>query len=277
MKDTAQVRRIAIGAIALIADRSGEDALTEAIRNVNDDDEARAQAAAGLGKIATPTAVTTLVQALNDDDLKLRSAAVAALARAGRPTPDKPANRLVLDALTAALRDERQSVRIGAAEALQVTAAPEADDALIAALKGPDPATRAAATAALGFTNNAAAVAPLMTALADPAGPVQTNARDALAAIGVPATDALIGGIQKGGTEAYYAAQALARSGAQAVPALIRVAHGSNPVGQRWAAFALGDANSPEARQTLKQLEKSPDPDVAYVAKEQLDRQSRAE
>ena len=39
--DTAQVRRVAIGAIALIADRSGEEALTEAIRNPNDDNESR--------------------------------------------------------------------------------------------------------------------------------------------------------------------------------------------------------------------------------------------
>ena len=52
--DTPQVRRVAIGSIALIADVSGEAALTEAIGNQDDNNEARAQAAIGLGRIGTP-------------------------------------------------------------------------------------------------------------------------------------------------------------------------------------------------------------------------------
>ena len=75
--DTAQVRRGAIGAIALIADKSGEDALTEAITNPDDAKEARAQAASGLGQIGTPTAIATLIKALDDKDQDLRAAAVS--------------------------------------------------------------------------------------------------------------------------------------------------------------------------------------------------------
>src|SRR5262249_31967851 len=138
-KDTAQVRRVAIGAIALIADKSGEDALTEAITNPDDDNEARAQAAAGLGKIATPTAIATLIKTLDDTDNKLRSAPVAALARAGRATPDAPVNPQVLSTLIAALKDPRDNVRLGAAQALQTIAAPEATPALIASLQKDDP------------------------------------------------------------------------------------------------------------------------------------------
>jgi HEAT repeat protein len=270
--DTAQIRRISIGAIALIADKSGEDCLTEAINNQDDDNEARAQAAAGLGKIATPTAVATLVKALDDDDLKLRSAAVAALGRAGRPVPSGPPSMQVVNALTAALQDQRDSIRIGATQALQTIAATEADPSLIAALQKDDDDVRAAAAAALGFPNNGPAVAPLIAALSDPSGNVDTAARDALAAIGEPATAELVKVIQKGGTQAYYAAQALSRVGIPALPALEKVADNPNPVGQRWAAVALGGLNSADASPTLEKLEKSTDPDVSYVAKEQLNR-----
>lgn len=277
--DTAQVRRVAIGAIALIADRSGEAALEEAVRNPQDDAEARSQAAAGLGKIATPSAVQTLIAALDDDDLKLRSAASAALARAARPTVDGPVDGAVLASLTGALRSQLESVRRGAATALATAEAPQADPALIAALRDTDPTVREAAARALGFPNNTAAVQPLIAALSDtdPYGRVTLAARDSLAAIGKPATDALIAAMQRGGTDAYYASQALAREGTTVVAELQQVARGPNTVGQRWAAVALGDIGGSDARPTLEQLEKSKDPDVAYVARQQLDRMGSAQ
>lgn len=276
--DTPGIRRIAIGSIALIADKSGEDALTEAIDNTDDDNEARAQAAAGLGKIATPSALATLVKALNDNDLKLRSAAVAALARAGRPTPDAPPHPETIRILTAALHSTNDNERLGAAQALQVIAAPEADSALAAVLQQSrlDPRERAAAASALGFPGNKDGVTPLIAALQDPSGLVAIAARNALQAIGPAATTALIAVIQKGGTDAYYASEALARQGQAALPALEKAAQSPNPVGQRWAAVALGDMGVPDARPALQQLAKSSDPDVAYVAKVKLERLSRS-
>lgn len=275
--DTPQVRRIAIGAIALIADPSGEDALIEALANPDDDNDARAQAAAGLGKIANQTAIASLVKALDDDDNKLRTATVAALARAGRPTPDAKVNPEVLTALTTALRDDRDTVRLGAAQALQVIAAPEANDALIAATHKDDPDLRQAAVTALGFADNAAAVPTLIQMLKDPDGTVSAAAADALGKIGKSADDALIALLQQGGTDAYYAAQAIAQHGADVLPALEKVASASNPVGQRWAAVALGGTGLSEARPTLQQLAQSTDPDVAYVANEQLNRLGRTQ
>jgi HEAT repeat protein len=279
LKDTPQVRRIAIGAIALIANPSGEAALTQAIKNPDDDNEARAQAAAGLGKIATPSAVRTLIETLNDDDLKLRSAAVAALARAGRPRNDAPPRPEALAAIIAALKDPRENTRRGAAQALQGIAAPEANPALIATLENRNNPTdlRAAAALALGFPGNQAAIAPLIRQLSDPDGTVNTAARDALGSVGPVATAALTAVMQKGGEEAYYAAQALARFGQAALPALQSLAQSPNPVGQRWAAVALGDLGLPEAQSALQQLEKSSDPDVAYVAQQQLSRLGRAQ
>ncbi|HLV79352.1 MAG TPA: HEAT repeat domain-containing protein, partial [Chthonomonadaceae bacterium] len=268
--------RVAIGAIALIADKSGEAALTEAIDNPNDDNAARAQAAAGLGKIGTPSAIATLIKALNDDDLDLRSAAVAALARAGRPTPESAVNTRVLAALTGALRDAGANVRLGAAQALQSIAAPEADGALAAILSNSndDARARAAAATALGFPGNKAGVSPLIAALHDPADDVAATAEQALAHIGPDATNTLLALIQKGGTDAYYASEALGHQSA-ALPSLQKAAQSKNPVEQRWVAVALGDMGVSGARPTLEQLARSSDPDVAYVAREQLDRMGR--
>src|SRR5262249_44368587 len=119
--------------------------------------------------------------------------------------------------------------------------------------------------------------APLIQALSDPAGQVNTAARDALAAIGPEATTALIATMQKGGTDAYYAAQALSKQGPAALPALQKAAQNANPVSQRWAAGALGDRGVAEARPTLQALARSSDPDVSYVAKQQLDRMGRTQ
>jgi HEAT repeat protein len=286
-----QVRRIAIGSIALIADRSGEDALAEAIDDPTADNEARLQAAAGLGKIGTPTAIDTLIKALDDKDLKLRSAAVAALARAGHPAPVAPVNSSVLATLTRSLSDTRAAVRLGAAQALQIVlseaadaardpAAQQATSVLIGLVNNQDKDNdlRAAAAMALGFKDDKRAVAPLIQALSDPSGDVEAAARDSLAGIGPAATDALIAVMSRGNSDAYYASKALARQGDAALPALERAAQNSaNPVGQRWAAVALGDLGVAGANKTLQQLAQSSDPDVAYVAKAQLNQLGQAQ
>ena len=273
----AQVRRVAIGALALIADRSCEDALVEALNNSSADNEARAQAATGLGRLGSPRAISTLIKTLDDDDLKLRSAAVAALARAARPVPGGKINAQVLASLIAALQGKSDDARQGAALALQSLSAPEANAALIAVLKDTarDTDARSAAALALGFPGNAAAVDPLVQALHDPDGDVDTAARDALSAIGPAAIDKLVTVIQSDGAEAYYAAQSLASQGAAAIPALQRVADGSNRAAQHWAAVALGSLSSSgvqSARPLLVKLAKSTDDDVQYVANEQLHR-----
>ena len=272
-----QVRRVAIGALALIADRSCEDALIEALNDSNADNEARAQAATGLGRLASPRAVAALIKTLEDDDLKLRSAAVAALARAARPNPGGPIDKSVLATLVTALQGKSDDARQGAALAIQTLGAPEANGALIAVLKDTarDSDARSAAALGLGFPGNAAAVDPLVQALHDPDGDVDTAARDALSAIGPAAIDKLITVIQTDGAEAYYGAQALANQGAAALPALQRVADGNNRTAQHWAAVALGSLSSSgvqNARPVLDKLAKSSDDDVHYVANEQIQR-----
>jgi HEAT repeat protein len=276
---TADVRRVVVGAIALIAVPAGEAALTEAVDNPNDDNEARAQAAAGLGKIATPTAIDTLIKALGDDDLNLRSASVAALARAAKTDTGGAKAAAVLAKLTAALQGPNQVTRLGATQALQTVQSPTANAALIATLNDTTngEAVRAAAAAALGYDGNQAAVAPLVAALSQPSGTVQVAATNALGAIGTQATAVLLAVTQHGGATAYYAAQALGQQGEKALPALESAAKIGNPLEQRWVAVALGETNQPDARGTLQQLAASTDPDVAYVAHEQLNHLGRNE
>ncbi len=275
--DTAQVRRISVGSLALIAAPSCEDALTEAINNTDDDSEARSQAAAGLGRIGSATAIATLIKALNDDDNNLRSSAITSLSLAGRPTVDGPYAEPVVTALITALKSPIENIQLGAAKALQPLNAPETNAALIETLHASNIQIRVAAATALGFKDNRAAVAPLISALSDTAGEVNTAARDALSAIGPAATDALIITIQKGGPEAYYAAQSLTLQGSEALPALQKAALNPNPVVQKWVAVVLGDMGSIEGRPTLQQLQKSSDPDVAYAAQQQLDRIARTQ
>jgi HEAT repeat protein len=276
-KTSADLRRVVIGAIALIAAPPCETALTEALNNQDDDSEARAQAAAGLGKIGTPTAIATLIKTLSDNDLNLRAASSAALARAGRASGDNASTRDVLTQLIAALNSPQQATRLGAAQSLQAIQSPAANAALLTTLRTPTngPEVRATAATALGYAGNQEAVAPLIQALSDRSGTVQIAAENAVAVIGTKATDALIAATRQGGATAYYAAKALGQQGEKALPALERAAKTPRPVAQRWAAVALGETNQPEARATLEQLANSPDPDVAYVAHEQLNHLGR--
>ncbi len=275
--DTAQVRRISVGSLALIAAPTCEDALTEAITNTDDDSEARSQSAAGLGRIASKSAIATLIKALNDDDNNLRSSAITSLALAGRPTSEGPFSEPVIAVLISSLQSPIENIQLGAAKALQPLNAPQANSALIAALRANSVDTRITAATALGYKDNRAAVEPLISALRDEAGEVNTAARDALTLIGPAANEALIRAMQKGGEEAYYAAQSLANQGSDALPALQKAAQISNPLGQKWVAVALGDMGSVEGRPTLQILRQSSDPDVAFVAQEQLDRIVRAQ
>ncbi len=273
-KDTPQTRRVAIGAIALIADVSGEAALTEAVGNPEDNNEARAQAAIGLGKIGTPTAVATLVKTLSDDDLKLRSAAVTALTRAGRPAPGSAPVPMVLSALVEAAKSSNESIALGAVQALGGIEAPQTNSTLIGLLAKPGVSEelKTAATSALGFAGNKEGVASLLKLLDDPSGSVSTAAGDALTRVGSEADDTLVAAMSQNDTLGYQAATVLAKQGTAALPALQRGLQTTDPARLRWIAVALGEMGTAEARPPLEGLAKNANTEVAFVAKEQLNR-----
>ena len=267
------VRRIATGATALIADKSCEPVLTEAITDPTTDNEVRAQAARGLGNIATATSIATLVKTLDDDDLKLRSAVIAALARASQSDSVR-VHQSTLTALISALNDSKASVRLGAVQALQPVHAPEANAALtqILALDQNSPILRSAAATTLGFPNNQSAILPLANALNASDGEVAASAQQALQAIGPAGIPTLLTLMQRDGPDALYAAQALGRQGAAVLPALQQALASAQPTQQRWLAVALGEIGTADTRPALQQLVASPDAAVKYVAQQQLNR-----
>ncbi|MBM3495781.1 MAG: HEAT repeat domain-containing protein, partial [Armatimonadetes bacterium] len=263
-KRSAQVRRVAIGAIALIADRSGEAALTEALANPDDDNEARAQAAVGLGRIATPTAIATLVKALSDDDLKVQVAAVDGLADAGEPA---------VSALGQAIRSSDERTRTRAAQALGGIATQAINLALIPALRDTAPDVRAEAARGLGFEGNGAAVAALTALLSDSDGTVAASGADALARIGASARPALARVLAGGEGPAYLAAVALAKQGAASVPDVASAARGSASAG-RWAIVSLSQNKSQDALDALRDLSVSAQSETRSVAASALKRLS---
>ncbi len=259
-----QVRRVAIGAIALIAHPSCEAPLTEAIRNPDDDNEARAQAAVGLGRIGTPTAIATLVSALSDDDLKVQIAAVDGLSDVGVPA---------VSALAVAVRAPDARTRLRAAQALGGIATPSINGALAPALRDRSPEVRVEAAKALGFEGNGAAVALLSPGLTDSDGAVAAACADALARIGAPARPALTRALAGPSGPAFLAAAALAKQGAASV-ADVAAAAQSGAASGRWAVESLARNRSQAALEALKQLTSSGDPETRNVASAALQRLS---
>jgi HEAT repeat protein len=281
-EDSPGIRRVSIGALALIALPECEAALEEALANANDDKQARSQAASGLGKIATEHAIAALASALDDRDMDIRAAASAALARAAHPDLAAPLNARVVDSLTKALTAGSAAVQRGAATALQTAlqgasaadaAAAKADSALTAILtsKTSSPDMRAAAASALGYAGNRSAVPALIDALEDSNASVCIAARDALSRVGADAADPLSAKLGKGDVGALYASQALAQIGEPALPALEKTAaNGTNPTAQRWSAVALGGIGISRSTELLQTLARNSDRQVASAAKEQL-------
>lgn len=260
--DTPQVRRVAIGALAQIAASSCEPALTESINTPDDDNEARAQACVGLGKIGSTSAVATLVKTLGDYDLKVQLAAVTSLATVGRAA---------VPPLLATLHSPKTGLRARAAQALGEMQNAIANPGLIGALKDTAPAVRSEAATGLGVSNNGAAVPSLVTALHDPDGTVAAAAADALATIGAPAHPALVQTLSANNSAAFLAARALAREGASALPAVTKAAAIVGPSSQ-WAARTLGAIGGPDAVRELQRLKTCTDEATRQAAVEALSR-----
>lgn len=109
-----------------------------------------------------------------------------------------------------------------AARTLAAVGTPKAVEGLLAALQDPDPDVRACAVVGLAALRPAEAVGPLVARLSDPSACVARLAADALARIGAPAVPALIAALQEGDTVTRIgAARALSIIGPEeAVPAL---------------------------------------------------------
>ncbi len=95
---------------ACAGDLSNVPYWTEALKAP--DPQRRVQAARNLGETRSAGAVAPLVEALKDENVEVRLAAIQALGRIGRNA------KAAVPALTAMLRDQDSTIRSGAARAL---------------------------------------------------------------------------------------------------------------------------------------------------------------
>lgn len=262
LSDPLKVRRVCLTSLGAIAAPESESILVEAVLNPEEDSDARASCAAGLGRIASPTAVRTLVKALGDLDLRVRTASVAALQRAGdRATP----------ALAAVASGADPVLRAYAVSALAGTSNPLARRVLATAVSDPDTRVRlAAVNAAIGSVERQSAseswqIALLVSALDDKDGGVASAASKQLARVGRDAVVPLSRALDSGSDVArYFAAKALGEIGSAAIPTL------THRLDNRWAIFALGQIADSSVKPILERVAASQDPDLRYIAAQAL-------
>lgn len=252
-------RRVVLSALGSIADPRTEAILIRALRSSAEDPDARAQVALGLGRIGTPDALRTLVDALGEPNLTVADAAALGLQRAGVRA---------LPYLEQAARNPAPSVRLRVVTALSGIADAGAVRLLAELLNDSDARVARAAADALGTVRHPDAVPVLIRALEHSDGGVVENASRSLARIGTPAINPLIQALHSANlTVAYWAARTLSQI-SDAEPALLRAAQ--DPKTRRYALLALIERNSAAAIPLLQQAAHSDDPALRQLAQRGL-------
>jgi len=226
MDESVRVREAAADALAEMGPQAVDavPALIQALRNEEEDSDLRQAASDALGAIGSE-AVPVLVQALADEDERVRWAAARALEDMGPQAVE------AIPALIQALRDGDEDVSWAAASALG-DIGPEAIPVLIEALGERDTNVRRGAILALGWIGpEAKEAAPLIIQALEGEEDwlVRSSAARALGWIEPDASEAVPPLIQALGDESEYvrsaAADTLGEFGSQArdaVPALIQ-------------------------------------------------------
>ncbi len=251
----AGVRLKAAEALGKLADARAVDSLIEILR-YDADRDVRLKAAWALGQIDDPRAIDPLSYAsVKDADSYVRGEAYDALQKVtvGGNTVDSRS----VDPIIGALKDEDQSVRYRAAEALGQIKNATAVDALIEALNDADRDVRLEAAWALGQIDDPRAIDPLSyTSVKDADGYVRSEAYDALQKVTVGgntvdsrSVDPIIGALKdEDQSVRYRAAEALGQiKNATAVDALIEALNDADRDVRLEAAWALGQIDDPRA------------------------------
>ncbi|HEY9667441.1 MAG TPA: HEAT repeat domain-containing protein, partial [Coleofasciculaceae cyanobacterium] len=234
------IRETAADALRDIGTDTAVSVLLQALNENEDDYSIQESATYALEDIGTEAAVLALLQRLNNKNPHVRERAIIALGNIGTET--------VVPALVEALKDGRSHNGETAAEALSTINSEAVVSALLQTLKGENSYARSNAASALGEIGTEAAVPALIKALNDEVDYVRASAAEALGKIGASA--AVPGLILVLNDEVDYvrsaAAEALGKIGSQeAELGLLK---------------ALNDASSPSSRSTA----------VAYSATEAL-------
>ena len=211
--------------------------------------DVRRTAALSLGKIAEPQAVTALVAALSDTDVRVRQHASWALGQIGEAARE-PAGM----ALVGLLRDPSADVVMAAAQALgQVGTTPQVLASLLDAVHSGPPARRHAAVKALGWLESPAALPALLRALQDEDRQVRQAAVSALGELADPhSLPALVSRLRDDPDTGVRseAAFRLGKFGNDQVIAALEAAaqHDAAPIVRRWASWALTELREAAGR-----------------------------
>jgi HEAT repeat protein len=250
----------ALKALGLIGEKQAVPAMIPFLK----DADLREAAVTSLGQIADARAVEPIVSTLLVTDKRYRNAAILALRRIGLPA---------FPALVRELKSTQVLMRRGAADALVGSDSASVNSPLMASLSDPDSEVRSSAALALGWGGNTAAVPALVTALSDQSWEVVDSAVSALGEIGPAAAPALLNVVASPATDLtvqYQVSRALADMGREIVPRLEAALHEPSPAVQTWSAIALGSIGDSSATDALKALAERGNPEVRWVAEEQL-------
>ncbi len=254
-----QDRRIVLVALGSIADPRTESLLIQALQSEEEDPDARAQVALGLGRIGTPRAFQSLARALSDANLVVADSASESLKLAGVRA---------LETLAEAVRHPNPAVRRRAVDALGGVQDVRAVNLLAQALRDPDPVVRRASATALGEVGRPEAVSVLIGALRSDDGGVVQNAVQSLVRIGRPAIEPLTRLLSDADEKVAYASASALSAIPEAEPVLMRLAE--QPKAQKFALIALLERGTPNARPLFERVANSPDPSLRQLAQEAL-------
>jgi HEAT repeat protein len=240
----------------------GRHAIPRLIQALQDEEwRVREAACKALGEIGDPQAISYLAEALQDVDRDVRWAACKALGEIGDPQ--------AIPHLIQALRNEEEWVREAACKALGEIGDPQAISYLAEALQDVDGAVRWAACKALGEIGDPQAIPHLLQALQDVDWDVRQAACKALGEIGDPqAIPHLLQALQDVDWDVREAAcWALGRIGdPQAIPHLLQALQDVDGAVREAACWALGRIGDPQAIPHLIQALQDVDGAVRWAA-----------
>jgi HEAT repeat protein len=176
--------QIRVNTLAELKQTIGKDSVP-VLQNALRTDKARwvrSDCAAMLGELGGEGTVEVLLQAVHDEDDRVRLSSAAALSRLGHPGPAAD----LIAPFTSQLDDPDGAVRRRAVEDLSSLRSPLALPALLRAVRDPSGEVRAAAARGLGSVGGSGVIPVLEGLLEDPVSGVAEDAKDALESLRAP-------------------------------------------------------------------------------------------
>ena len=245
-----------VGALASIGGSDGARALASLM--ADPDPSHRTMVAKALGHVRAPDAVSTLIEAAKDPDIRVRCAAADALEQLDYDRARVERLRPSSTDLVRALRNGDASFRQAVAQLLGARLEPGVADALVGLFVDPDADVRRAAMLSLARHRDPRAVRPLLELLfseSSKLAEVDPSIAWALGLVGTPeAADALATALDESEDNQGSVVEGLIRIGPNAVAPLVSILKATDPAFQVSIArvlVAIGPAAIADSVQLL--------------------------